>query len=189
MFASRESVLSFLNKVRTGFQHPGDLFLVGESSLVLEGLGDFCNEVILSCTVAEADYTELCAVIDRAAQDQSLTVFIENPADVIPLPTGLSERARVVTGLEDDDAFSLRIRHFDPYSVAIRFIARGDEPDYDLALSFLHAGWIEMSEFQQKIEDLLPRFSYETIQQDPAEFRRKLKGLFQMYKSHVVERT
>ncbi len=189
MFASRESILSLLNKVRTGFRHPGDLFLVGESSLVLEDLGDFCNEVILSCRVAETDYAELCDVIDRAAQDESLTVFIEHPADVIPLPTGASKRARPVTGLEDVSEFPLRIRHFDPYSVAIRFIARGDEPDYDLALSLLDAGWIEMREFQLKIEDLLPRFSYDTIQQDPAEFRRKIKGLFQMYKSNVLERT
>ncbi len=187
MFASTESITSLLDSVRTAFRHPGDLFLVGESSLVLECLGDYCNEVILACEVEAADYPELCDAVDSAAQEAGLTVFIEHPADVIPLPAGAPGRSRVVTGLEDEQARPLRIRHFDPYSVAIRFIARGDEPDYNLALSLLDSGWIKMDEFERKIQDLLPRFSYETIQQDPAEFRRKLKGLVQMYNSNVLE--
>jgi hypothetical protein len=31
--------------------------------------------------------------------------------------------------------------------------------------------------------DLLPQFTSETIQQDPAEFRRKYKGLLQMWRA------
>jgi hypothetical protein len=73
------------------------------------------------------------------------------------------------------------VYHFDPYSVAFRFIARGDEPDYHLVLSFLEHGWIRMDEMDALLSGLLPRFSFETIQQDPAEFRRRYKGLRQMW--------
>ena len=36
-----------------------------------------------------------------------------------------------------------------------------------------------------QLGELLPRFSADTIQQDPSEFRRKYKGLGQMW--HAVE--
>jgi hypothetical protein len=187
MFASKESIASLLDGVRSNFLKPGDLYLVGESSLVVEGIGDFCNEVILAYEVAQSESAALREVVDRAGQAEGLTVSIEHPADVIPLPADTSSRSRLVSGFEDNPSYPLRIRHYDPYSVAIRFIARGDEPDYMLALSLLENGWISMDQFEHEIQALLPRFSYDTIQQDPAEFRRKLKGLFQMYNAYARE--
>jgi hypothetical protein len=64
--------------------------------------------------------------------------------------------------------------------VAFRFIARGDEPDYHLVLTYVEHGWITLEEMKARLAALLPRFTAETIQQDPAEFRRKYKGLLQM---------
>jgi len=111
-----------------------------------------------------------------------IAVAIEHPADVIPLAEDAASRARRVTGFHRDDA-PLQIRHFDPYTTSIRFIARGDEPDYDLVVSFLEMGWIDMSGLDDEIRKLLPRFSFDTIQQDPAEFRRKFKGLTQIWRA------
>ena len=42
----------------------------------------------------------------------------------------------------------LALYHFDPYSVAFRFIARGDEPDYHLVLTYLQHGWMPVEERQ-----------------------------------------
>jgi hypothetical protein len=35
------------------------------------------------------------------------------------------------------------------------------------------------------LEDVLPRFTRETIAQDPAEFRRKYRGLCQMWRAET----
>ncbi len=48
----------------------------------------------------------------------------------------------------------------------------------------LEKGWVEKEEMDARLEALLPAFTNETIQQDPAEFRRKYKGLTQMWKAH-----
>ncbi|HWP38266.1 MAG TPA: hypothetical protein VNL18_12010 [Gemmatimonadales bacterium] len=100
---------------------------------------------------------------------------IESPGDIIPLPSGHESRARAISHS------SPGLAHFDPYSVSFRLLARGDEPDYHLVLRYLRHGWMTVREMDALLADLLPRFSNETIQQDPAEFRRKYKGLKQMW--------
>ena len=83
----------------------------------------------------------------------------------------------------------LSLFHFDPYSVAFRFLSRGDEPDYHLVLTYLKHGWLKTDEMELKLGALLPRFTAETIQQDPAEFRRKYKGMLQMWRAGQAGRT
>lgn len=183
MFASEDLITSFLHAVVEDCRRPGILYLVGESSLVVEGLADYCTEVIVGIEAADADYDDVCAAIDAAAQSVGLTVFIEHPGDVIPVPADAGSRARTVSGFEGSAQIALKIRHYDPVIVAVRFIARGDESDYQLALRLLESGWIRMDELEREVEALLPRFTFETIQQDPAEFRRKFKGLLQMWRS------
>ena len=62
-------------------------------------------------------------------------------------------------------------------------MARGDEPDYHLVLTYLEHGWMTVEEMQERLSALLPRLTAETIQQDPAELRRKYKGLLQMWEA------
>ncbi len=114
-------------------------------------------------------------------QEASIEVRDESPADLIPLPEGYEARARPIGATGDELAPKhLSLHHFDPYSVAFRFLARGDEPDYHLVLTLLEHGWVTEEEMSSKLRALLPRFTAEAIQQDPAEFRRKYEGLLQM---------
>jgi hypothetical protein len=108
--------------------------------------------------------------------DLGVKIIHESPGDVIPLPEGWQANCRPT----EDRAGAMSVAHFDPYSVSFRFLARGDEEDYELVIRYLERGWIEMAEMERQLEALLPRFSFETIAQDPAEFRRKYKGLQQM---------
>ena len=186
MFATTQALNQTLTEIRARSGAAGTLFLVGESSLVVEALTGYCTEVIFAAEVGEYQ-TELCDVIDTCASAAGLAVSIEHPAEVIPIPLNAADRARPVTGFEDDASMPLKIRHFDPFSVAIRFMARGDEPDYHLVIGLLEAGWITMEQLENEVQDLLPRFSFDTIQQDPAEFRRKFKGLRQMWGAYAVE--
>jgi hypothetical protein len=40
-----------------------------------------------------------------------------------------------------------------------------------------------LGEMDRLLEGTLPRFTHETIAQDPAEFRRKYRGLYQMWRA------
>ncbi len=81
----------------------------------------------------------------------------------------------------------VEVRHFDPYSVVLRLIARGDEPDYVAALEYVLHEWVEPARLESLLGEVVPRMTNETLAQDPAEFRRKFKGLRQLYRrSHAV---
>ncbi|MGH6692633.1 MAG: hypothetical protein ACREF4_18345, partial [Gammaproteobacteria bacterium] len=65
-------------------------------------------------------------------------------------------------------------------------LARGDEDDYRTGLTFLRQGWMTVAEMDALLTELLPRFTRETIAQDPAEFRRKYRGLLQMWRASLT---
>jgi len=179
VLVTRELLTEYLEAVVSGFPHPGRLFLVGETSQVFAGLRDWAEMVEVAGDVAAEHAAELSSVIESVAAELGIEVFEESPGDVIPLPDGHEQRARPIESFGG----SLELFHFDPYSVAYRFIARGDEPDYHLVLTYLDSGWVTMEEMDARLEALLPKFTNETIQQDPAEFRRRYKGLGQMAKA------
>ena len=82
---------------------------------------------------------------------------------------------------------TFELRHFDPYSVVLRLIARGDEPDYVAALEYVLHEWVEPARLEGLLGEVVPRMTNQTLAQDPAEFRRKFKGLRQLYlRSHAV---
>ena len=111
----------------------------------------------------------------------------ESPADVIPLPAGWEERSRPAMIGQDGTGNALELRHFDPYSVVLRLIARGDEPDYVAALEYVLHEWVEPARLEGLLGEVVPRMTNQTLAQDPAEFRRKFKGLRQLYlRSHAV---
>jgi len=176
---TRPAIHEFLVAVENRLLLPARLYLVGESSLVVEGWREWTDQIVY--TAEAADLVRLRQIIQELAVQAGIRLICESPADVIPLPQGYPRRARNWHIEGRPSPARLELFHFDPYSTAIRLIARGDEPDYRVALEFLRQGWIQLSEFDLQLAELLPRFSAEAIQQDPAEFRRKYKGLRQMW--------
>ena len=153
----------------------GRLLLLGETSQVLEGWRSWTDAVRLYADVAYRPEWDAAAA--RTAAQFGVAIEQEFPGDLIPLPAGAEQRHRLVRDLSGS---GLSLWHFDPYSVAFRQVARGDEPDYHIVLAYMKYGWIEREEMDERLTALLPDFSMETIAQDPAEFRRKYKGLLQM---------
>ena len=134
------------------------------------------DEVEIAFVSKAGDVEDVESTIDGISADLELDIVHEFPGDVIPLPDGWQERCRQI----ECEAGSIEVAHFDPYSVSYRFLARGDEEDYKLVIAYIEQGWVSMDELERQLQELLPRFSFETIAQDPAEFRRKYKGLQQM---------
>ena len=176
---TRPAIHAFLAAVEDRLYSPARLYLIGESSLVVEGWREWTDQLVY--TAEAADRTQLREAIEAVATQQGIRLVCESPADIIPLPQGHELRARGWQIADRASPVRLELFHFDPYSTAIRLIARGDEPDYRVALEFLRQGWIQLGELDRQLSELLPQLSAENIQQDPAEFRRKYKGLRQMW--------
>jgi hypothetical protein len=178
----RQALIGFLEQFDHFCGRPGSVFLVGETSQLLEGWRRWASfiELTLEADDALADGPAYRQALELAQSELDLPVVVESPAEVIPLPDGWEARARPA----HLSTQWLRVFHFDPYSVSFRFIARGDEPDYHLVLQYLSHGWVTVEAMESLLESVLPRFTAETIAQDPAEFRRRYKGLLQMW--HTV---
>lgn len=174
---------ALITAVRRSVVAPARLYLVAGTSHLAEGWRQRVARLELS-----GDPGAIEAVVCEAGAALGLEVVWESPADVIPLPAGSAGRARPVPAEVAGAGGRLDVLHFDPYSVVLRLVARGDEPDYVAALEYLKRGWVELARLEALLADVLPRFTSETLAQDPAEFRRKFRGLRQLYASAVEHR-
>lgn len=177
-----EALRRFLRELDAALDRSARIDLTAEASLILAGARPWTDHPVVYATSPEA-----AAAIEAAvATLRTPTPWVrESPADIVPLPAGHEERARRANNWT---AERLSVFHFDPYSVALRVIARGDEPDYHIVLGYLRLGWMTLETMDRMLEELLPRFSSKTLAQDPAEFRRKFKGMRQMWRADEARR-
>ena len=174
----RTTLEEFLTQLDVTFARPARLYLVGETTHVFEGWREWTARIEFAAEIVPADRSGFEEAVRGLQAQMGIVVFEESPGDVIPLPAGHAARVRPARKFGE-----LEVCHFDPYSIAFRLIARGDEPDYHAVLAYLQRGWLVVDEMNALLADLLPQFTSETIQQDPAEFRRKFKGLLQMWRA------
>lgn len=154
---------------------PARLYLVSRTSHLVEGWR------VVTPALELADDGRVSGVADAVRAtclERGVDLIWESPADIIPMPVGWEERSRPVSG---QPAGPLQVHHFDPYSAVLRLIARGDEPDYVTALAYIRHGWVEPARLEGLLNEVVPRMTMKTLAQDPAEFRRKFKGLRQIY--------
>ncbi|RMG68629.1 MAG: hypothetical protein D6715_01715 [Calditrichaeota bacterium] len=189
-YLDAHSIGRFLNEIAYRFRGGGRFYLYGFAGLVLAGHREWATEVTYCVELGSEDLPLFDRIAREVGGELGIRHFREHPGEVIPLPEGYAQRARPIEALHrSGDQLAgpaldrLGFYHFDPYSIAFRFIARGDEQDYELVLAMLEAGWVNEQEMERQLQALLPRFSRRTIQQDPAEFRRKYRGLCQMWRA------
>jgi hypothetical protein len=178
------AVRSASARATSGERRRDRLYLVARTSHLAEG---WCDRVPAFELAGDADRGELGEAAREAARALGVDLVWESPADVIPLPQGWEERSLGAAIGLGGAGHALEIRHFDPYSVVLRLIARGDEPDYVAALEYVLHKWVEPARLEGLLSEVVPRMTNQTLAQDPAEFRRKFKGLRQLYsRSHAV---
>lgn len=174
----REELVAFLGAVAET-DAGGPLSLVGGTSQLFESWVPTVQRLTVA---ASPDRPELVAAVEGAARHTGVVVLQESPADVVPLPPGAAERARPIEGNGVVHG-SLQLFHYDPYSVSLRLLARGDEDDYHVVLAYLQHEWMDIATMDELVAAVLPSFTREAIEQDPAEFRRKYRGLHQMWRA------
>lgn len=185
----REAVLADLvtlvRRVRGEIASPGLLYLVGRTSHLAEAWCDFSPRVILAGEPeAGPQLRELSLAVGAS---MGLDVAWESPVDVIPLPPRWAARALPAPPAIRFREGRLDVRHFDPYSVVLRLIARGDESDYVESVEYITRGWVIFERLEALVAEVLPHFTSETLAQDPAEFRRKFRGLRQLCRGGPAE--
>lgn len=188
LILGKADFVAFLVAVAERYDGRGRVLFVGESAHVWEGLSRGTPALELVADGIAPDGTRLSQLCADVAAEMNARLDLDSPGEYVPLPDGYEDRVLAATNppselTDEARGRHIELGHFDPYSVAIRFIARGDEPDYHLVLTSLSAGWVDEDELDQVTAGLLNRFSLETIQQDPAEFRRKYKGLMQIWRA------
>ena len=179
-YVTREALIEFIAGLDTAFARPGRLYLIGETTHLFEKWRDWTTQIEFCAEIADDDRAAYAQAVAKIQTESGHIVIDQSPGDLIPLPDDYDGRARQC---DNSPTRSLTLHHFDPYSVSYRFVARGDEPDYHIVLMYLDKGWITFEELDERLTGLLPRFTSETIQQDPAEFRRKYRGLRQLYRA------
>jgi len=177
----RTRIETLLEAVGDRYAGTASIQLIGETSQVVEGWRAWTTAVEWWSRVETGDRETFDRAVTGASAEVGIPVVDEFPGDVVPLPRDVGRRDRPVTMPLGTDRVS--VSHFDPYGACFRFIARGDEPDYHLVLAYLDHAWVTEPELSRYVERLLGHMSFETIQQDPAEFRRKYHGLLQMARS------
>jgi len=181
-FITREVIEGFLSGVDRTYGAVGSVYLIGETTQVVEGWRRFTDEIEFCSSVDASRRDEFNRAVVQSAGDLGVRACDEFPGEVIPLPSGFRNRERPLTVPGAFENLNLAISHFDPYAVSFRFIARGGETDYQLVMRYLEHEWMDWDTMTALLDALLPEFSFETIQQDPAEFRRRYGGLYQMWK-------
>lgn len=169
-----------------GSRRTWNLYLVAGTSHLAEGWRDRVPHLELAGDSGGAGV--LGDAVREAAAELDLRLVWESPADVIPLPPWWSERARPVRADFAGAGGPLEVLHFDPYSVVLRLVARGDEPDYVVALEYQRRGWVDLAQLETRLAAVVPRFTSETLAQDPAEFRRRFRGLRQLIARDTEQR-
>jgi len=184
MEAGLKELSALIGAVRKRVTAPGRLYLVSRTSHLAEG---WCDVVPALELAGDPGNAALSEAVREAARALDVKVVWESPVDIIPLPAKWEERSLPAAIGQGEGGSALEIRHFDPYSVVLRLIARGDEPDYVAALEYVLHGWVEPARLESLLTEVVPRMTNQTLAQDPAEFRRKFKGLRQLYRrSHEV---
>lgn len=156
------------------FRHPGRLFLVGGTSLLLVAAKRTTLDVDIQFEIDPAHHTEWVRCVRDVSRQLGIPVEQASPADFIPLPTGYEGRHQFVGRFGQLDVF-----HFDFYSVALSKIHRGNEKDFGDVIAMLSQGLIALERLQTYFDEILQIVEAHDISNTPEQFTRKFDLLLE----------
>lgn len=168
----RTRVVAFLEALGRSFHHPARIFLSGGEGLVWRGLRGITRDLDVAFEVDARWHGEWIRALRELIERTHTSVEEASPADFIPLPPGAAERAEFIGRFGSVDAFL-----FDPYSVALSKLSRGQTQDLEDVRSLLEGGVLGRDELRRHFEAILPAYAERAVRADPRRFRRSLDAV------------
>ena len=167
--ASREKVRRLISELGKAAKGPGVIYLVGGSSVVLEGLRASTIDVDLKLDPEPAGIFE---AISKLKNELDVNIELAAPDQFIPELPGWRERSPLIEQIGE-----VEFRHYDFFSQALAKLERAHARDLQDVRELLSSGLIvaeKLMAFYEEIEPALIRFP--SI--DPIEFRKQVQAVF-----------
>ena len=164
---SRE-LTEFLNQLARCYRHPGRLYLVGGSSLILVSSKVSTLDIDLKIEISAEHHSEFIRCLRQVSRHLQVPVEEASPDQFIPLPSGYATRHRFIGRYGSLDVF-----HFDFYSIALSKIYRGNEKDFDDVTQMIRQNVIELASLKEYFTTILPQVETFNLSADPIDFLRK----------------
>ena len=105
-------IVRFFREIGAVFSGSGTIYLVGETSLVVEGLRRFTDRLEFCSSVDLVDRDPFNRAVVQVAGQMGIKVSDEFPGEVIPLPDGYAARHRAVADAHWPVDLPLVVVHF-----------------------------------------------------------------------------
>jgi hypothetical protein len=159
-------IREFLQALGSRFRHPGRVYLVGGTTIVLQGLRAQSADIDLTFETDPAHRAELVRAIRELKDSMDVNVEEVSPAEFIPLPEGHESRAAFVGRYGFLDVY-----HFDPYSTALSKIERGADKDFDDVRALIRSGMIAWGRLKGYFDRVMETYGVRSLRQDERRFR------------------
>jgi hypothetical protein len=169
-----DALEDFLEQLGRCYHHPGRLFLVGGSSLILTAAKVSTLDIDLQFDVADEYHDAFIRCLRLVSRQQGIPVEQASPDQFIPLPKGYADRHQFIGRYGSLDVF-----HFDYYSVALSKLSRGNEKDFDDVVQMVRQNLIALSRLQDYYREVLPQFESFDVSLDAEDFAHSFSVLEQ----------
>ena len=150
--------------------------LVGGASLVLEGLKPVTVDIDLNLSgTPPEEQGRLMDLLRDLKTELDLNLEEASPEHFIPLPEGAPGRSRYIATHGRVDFY-----HFDPYSVALGKIERGEERDFEDVCQLVKSGFVDRGKLREYFKEILPLVAARSLR-DPARFAHNFERLEAMW--------
>lgn len=162
-----QALEDFLTQLGNCYRHPGRLYLVGGSSLILVTAKVSTLDIDLQYDIPDEYQAVFIRCLRELSRQHQLSVEQASPDQFIPLPQGYQNRHQFIGRYGSLDVF-----HFDFYSVALSKLSRGNEKDFDDVIQMVAQHLITLSQLRKQFQEVLPQFESFGLRNDPEDFAR-----------------
>jgi len=162
-----QALQDFLEQLGRCYRHPGRLYLVGGSSLILVAAKVSTLDIDLQYDIPDEYHEAFILCLRQISRQQQLPVEQASPDQFIPLPRGYQNRHQFIGRYG-----SLEVFHFDFYSVALSKLHRGNEKDFADVIQMVREGLIDLSQLRKQFQEVLPQLESFDLKANSDDFER-----------------
>jgi hypothetical protein len=162
-----QALQDFLEQLGQCYRHPGRLYLVGGSSLILVAAKVSTLDIDIQFDIPGEYHDVFIRCLREISRQLQLPVEQASPDQFIPLPHGYQDRHQYIGRYG-----SLEVFHFDFYSVALSKLHRGNEKDFADVVQMVAQGLIALPQLREQFQEILPQLESFSLKADAKEFAR-----------------